>query len=233
MTARVAALYRYAVKSMDGTELSRVEVGPAGIPGDRGWALRETATGRPASAKRFPSLMLCKSRYLDEPTAGLPPPPAEVVLPDGNTTTTDDPKANALLSRLLGADVVFSRADDGSGHFDDRPLHLLTTAALATMRAKSGLDFDVRRFRPNVLIELDETGRPEDSWVGKTLTIGEISVRVVKPVKRCVMTTLPQPSLAAERGVLAEVLTGGGALGVYGEALNAGSWSTGTTIDLD
>ena len=233
MKARIKSLYRYAVKSMDGNELPSVSVGPSGIPGDRGWALRETATGRAASAKRFPVLMLCKSRYTDEPIAGKTPPPAEVVLPDGNTTTTDNPKANALLSRLLSTDVVFSRADDGSGHFDDRPLHLLTTAALATMRAKSGLDFDVRRFRPNVLIELDETGRPEDSWIGKTIRIGEISVRVVKPVKRCVMTTLPQPSLAAEKGVLAEILTDGGALGVYGEALSAGRWTTGAKIGLD
>jgi uncharacterized protein YcbX len=233
MNARISRLYRYAVKSMDGIELSGVSVGPSGIPGDRGWALRETATGRAASAKRFPLLMLCKSRCLDEPKAGSPPPPAEVVLPDGNITTTDNPKANALLSRLLSTDVVFARNDDGSGHFDDRPLHLLTTAALATMRAKSGLDFDVRRFRPNVLIELDETGRPEDTWIGKTLRIGEISVRVVKPVKRCVMTTLPQPSLASEKGVLAMLLTDGGALGVYGEALNSGRWSTGTTIGLD
>ena len=233
MNARIAALYRYPVKSMDGNELSGVAVGPSGMPGDRGWALRETATGRAASAKRFPSLMLCKARYSDEPVAGSPPPPAEVVLPDGNITTTDNPKANALLSRLLGTDVVFARNDDGSGHFDDRPLHLLTTAALATLRAKSGLDFDVRRFRPNVLIELDETGRPEDSWIGKTLTIGEISVRVVKPVKRCVMTTLPQPSLAEERGVLGMILTDGGALGVYGKALSAGRWTTGTKIDLD
>jgi uncharacterized protein YcbX len=233
MNARIKALYRYAVKSMDGNALSSVSVGPSGIPGDRGWALRETATGRAASAKRFPELMLCKAQYIDEPIAGSSPPPAEIELPDGSSTKTDDPQANALLSRLLGADVVFARNDDGAGHFDDRPLHLLTTASLTTMRGKTGLDFNVRRFRPNVLVSIDEPGRPEDSWVGKTLRIGEIFVRVVKPVKRCVMTTLAQPALASERGVLATVLADGGALGVYGEALSEGSWSTGTTIEMD
>ena len=58
MIARVAALFRYPVKSMEGAEHPRADVGPAGIPGDRGWALRETATGRTASAKRFAVLML-------------------------------------------------------------------------------------------------------------------------------------------------------------------------------
>jgi uncharacterized protein YcbX len=233
MSASVAALYRYAVKSMSGTELARVDVGPAGIPGDRGWALRENATGRAASAKRFPALMLCKARYVDEPAAGKALPPAEIELPDGTRARTDAPGANALLSRLLAADVAFGRSDDGGGHFDDLPLHFLTTAALATMRAETGLDFDARRFRPNVLVASDATGRPEDSWPGKTIQIGGIPVRVLKHVKRCVMTTLPQPALTHERGVLAEVLARGGALGVYGAALATGSWSVGDRIELD
>lgn len=232
MSARVAALYRYPVKSMGGEALSRAGVGPGGIPGDRGWALRERATGRAASAKRFPPLMLCKARFIDEPAAGQAPPPAEVELPDGTHTRTDAPDANALLSRLLGADVAFAREDDGAGHFDAKPLHFLTTATLAFMRAETGLDFDARRFRPNVLVELDAPGRPEDAWPGKTIRVGQISVRVLKPVKRCVMTTLPQPPLASEKGVLAAVLARGGALGVYGEAITAGAWSAGDSLEF-
>ncbi|MFI5363496.1 MAG: MOSC domain-containing protein [Elusimicrobiota bacterium] len=231
MSPRVAALYRYAVKSMAGTALARADVGPCGIPGDRGWALRETATGRVASAKRFPALLLCKARSVDEPSAKTPPPPAEIALPDGTLTRTDAPNAAALLSRLLGADVVFAREDDGAGHFDAKPLHLLTTATLSALRAETGLDFDARRFRPNVLIELDAPGRPEDAWPGMTMTVGGLRVRVLKPVKRCVMTTLPQPPLAEEKGVLAAVLARGGALGVYGEALGAGTWSAGDAVE--
>jgi uncharacterized protein len=231
MNARVAALYRYAVKSMGGVELARAAAGPGGIPGDRGWALREAGTGRAASAKRFPPLMLCKARYADEPSAGKAPPPAEVVLPDGTLTRTDAPGANALLSLLLGVEVAFGREDDGAGRFDAQPLHFLTTATLATMRGETGLDFDARRFRPNVLVALDAPGRPEDAWPGKILRVGALSVRILKPVKRCVMTTLPQPPLAAEKGVLAEVLARGGALGVYGEALACGSWSVGDPVE--
>lgn len=223
--ARVAALYRYPVKSMDGAELAHAAVGPGGIPGDRGWALRETATGKAASAKKFAILMLCRARYLDEPAAGAPPPPVEVTLPDGAVTRTDAPGANARLSRLLGTQVAFSREDDGAGHFDARPIHLLTTAALATMRAANGLDFDARRFRPNVLVDLDAPGRPEDAWPGRTIRVGAVFVRVLKPVARCVMTTLPQPELPASKGTFPAILADGGALGVYAEALSSGIWS--------
>ncbi len=175
--------------------------------------------------------MLCRARYLDEPAAGKPLPPAEIELPDGTRTRTDDPRANALLSRLLGAEAAFSREGDGAGHFDDRPLHFLTTAALAAMRARTGLDFDARRFRPNVLVDLDAPGRPEDAWIGRVLSVGEVPVRMLKPVKRCVMTTLPQPGLGAEKGTLASILADGGALGVYAEALGSGAWSRGDRIE--
>ncbi|MDE2143337.1 MAG: MOSC domain-containing protein [Elusimicrobia bacterium] len=216
---------------MDGSSLSAVPVGPAGIPGDRGWALKETGTGKTASAKKFAALMLCRAKYLGEPVPGDLLPPAEVRLPDGTTLRTDDPMSNAVLSRYLAVDVCFVQNDDGTGHFDDRPLHLLTTATLRSMRAKTNLDFDVRRFRPNVLIESDVQGRPEDAWVGTERRIGPVAVQVVKRVDRCVMTTLPQPDLPVSKGVFAAVYQDGGALGVYAQARAAGVWRVGDPVD--
>ncbi|MDE2143961.1 MAG: MOSC N-terminal beta barrel domain-containing protein [Elusimicrobia bacterium] len=227
---KIAALYRYAVKSMDGTSLTSVPVGPAGIPGDRGWALRETGTGKSASAKKYAPLMLCRAKYLGEPVMGKSLPPAEVRLPDGTTVRTDEITSNAVLSRFLAVDVCFVQSVDGGGHYDDRPLHLLTTATLRFMRAKTNLDFDVRRFRPNVLIESDVQGRPEDIWVGTERHIGPVAVQVVKHVDRCVMTTLPQPDLPVSKGVFAAVYQDGGALGVYAQARTAGVWRVGDPV---
>lgn len=229
---RVAALYRYPVKSMDGGALDRAAVVPGGLPGDRGWALRETGTGKTASAKKFAVLMRCRARFLDEPAAGAPPPPAEVELPDGTRTRTDAPGAGALLSRLLKAEVVFHRDDDGAGHFDAKPLHLLTTATLAAMRLKTGLDFDARRFRPNLLVELDAAGRPEDAWPGLTVRVGPVALEVLKPVTRCVMTTLPQPALPPAPGIFSAVFAEGGALGVYARALDSGTWRPGDAVEV-
>ncbi|MDE2491107.1 MAG: MOSC N-terminal beta barrel domain-containing protein [Elusimicrobia bacterium] len=229
MTARVAALRRYPVKSMGGEELASVPVLRAGIPGDRGWCLRETATGRVLSAKRFAPLLLCSARFLDEPRAGEPPPPAEVELPDGSRTRTDDPAGAAALSRLLGVEAAWSRQDAGGGHFDDHPLHLLTTAALKTMSA-SGEDFDARRFRPNVLIALEAPGRPEDAWPGGEVRLGTLALRVLKPVKRCVMTTLAQPGQAKAQRVLQVILASGGTLGVYARATEAGACAVGDAV---
>lgn len=226
--ARVAALRRYPVKSMDGEELTSADVTPSGIPGDRGWRLIEKTTGRPASAKRHAALMMCRARYLDEPVAGKALPPAEVILPDETKIRTDEPKAAELFSQLLKTDVEFVSAIHGA--FDAKPLHLISTATLQNLAETTRLDFDARRFRPNILVGTSEFKRIEDTWVGKTIQVGTIHVSVLKPVQRCVMTTLPQPTLPAARGIFETVFAEGGALGVYGEALASGAWKIGDAV---
>ena len=44
-TASVATVYRYPVKSMMGETLSEADIGEAGIPDDRGWAVRDEQRG--------------------------------------------------------------------------------------------------------------------------------------------------------------------------------------------
>ena len=223
----VAELWRYPVKSMYGAPLTSAAVTPRGIPGDRAWALIDRATGKPLSGKRHAKLMLCRSRYIDEPTETTVPP-AEMVLPDGTSLRTDDAKAGAVLSSFLNVDCV--PALSPGNHFDDRPLHIITDAALRSFRERTTLDFDVRRFRPNILVAVAGDGFPELSWVGKRVRLGALELDVAKPTKRCVMTTLPQPGLKEERGVLPAVVKDGGALGVYGAVLSSGALRVGDVV---
>lgn len=223
----LAELWRYPVKSMEGGRLPSCAVTPAGIPGDRAWALVERATGRALSAKRHARLMLCSAAFVDEPTAKAVPP-ALMSLPDGTAVRTDDAAAASVLSTYLGVDCapVLSPGN----HFDDRPLHLVSTATLRAFSARSGLDFDRRRFRPNILIAVDGDALLEPSWVGKTLRVGAVEVAVAKDTKRCVMTTLPQPGLGEARGHLTTVAQSGAILGVYGAALADGRLTVGDLV---
>ena len=51
----VREIWRYPVKSMAGERLDRGRVGARGLLGDRGWAIRDEATGEIHNAKRHPS----------------------------------------------------------------------------------------------------------------------------------------------------------------------------------
>jgi uncharacterized protein YcbX len=102
---RVTEIWRYPVKSMGGERLEQASVGRLGVPGDRGWALRDESAGEMRGAKKFPALLRCRARYLTEPT-GDKIPVAEITLPDGARVRSDEPGAAQVLSRLLDADVT-------------------------------------------------------------------------------------------------------------------------------
>ncbi len=89
----VQELWRYPVKSMVGEQLAQTTIASNGLPGDRGWALRDEAAGEIRGGKKLPELMRCSARYLREPGEG-DVPPAEITFPDGSSVTTDDAPAS-------------------------------------------------------------------------------------------------------------------------------------------
>lgn len=91
--------------------------------------------------------------------------------------------------------------------FDYGTVHLVTTAALARLRATYPTgDFDPRRFRPNLVVDTPEgPGFPEDAWIHSHLRIGEALFRAVVPTPRCVVPTLAQEDLPSDPGIMRAV----------------------------
>jgi hypothetical protein len=96
---------------MAGEKQATSFVGTFGIPGDRGWALREEATREVTNGKRIPLLMQCWARYREEPTGGLEQqetismPHVDITFPDGTRIGSDDASVNERLSHALGKQV--------------------------------------------------------------------------------------------------------------------------------
>ena len=111
----VREIWRYPIKSMGGESLAQCTAGVMGIPGDRGWALRDERAGEIRGAKKLPQLLLCKARYVAEP-GNDDVPPAEITLPDGARVRSDDPATSARLSELLGRSVTLWPRRPSSDH---------------------------------------------------------------------------------------------------------------------
>jgi uncharacterized protein len=101
----VAEIWRHPVKSMAGEQLENCSVGSLGIPGDRGWALRDEVTTEITNGKRIPLLMQCAARYQAEPSNGSIPK-VEITFPDGSRITSDDSNVNLRLTEELGKHVT-------------------------------------------------------------------------------------------------------------------------------
>jgi uncharacterized protein YcbX len=98
-------LWRYPVKSMAGERIERTSIGVQGIPGDRGWAVRDEVRGGIRGGKKLPGLMRCSARYPERSTDERARP-AEITLPDSSSFMTNAPDANRHLSAALGHEVT-------------------------------------------------------------------------------------------------------------------------------
>jgi uncharacterized protein len=94
--------------------------------------------------------------------------------------------------------------EGGVSHFDERPLHLVTTASLAALAGHYGGPVPTSRLRSNLLIDVGTAaGFVENGWSGQQLAIGtDLVISVREPMPRCVMVDLPQSDLPAAPGLL-------------------------------
>jgi uncharacterized protein YcbX len=121
--------------------------------------------------------------------------------------------------------------------FDAGVIHVLTTATLERLRELYPAGrFEVRRFRPNIVVETDTGIKDfvENVWIGHTLAIGDtVRLSITRPCSRCVMTTLPQADLPRDNGILrTAALHNRAKVGAYAAVLRGGTIRRGDEVRL-
>jgi hypothetical protein len=259
----IVSLWRYPVKSMMGEELNAAELTTGGLLGDRAYALVDRLDGKVATAKnprKWPQLFAFCAALADAATV-------RITLPDGGIVNSEQPDVHQILSRALEREVTLSappaltatKAEEywpdieGLDHrdtvtdfglpegtfFDCAFVHLLTTATLGRLRTLYPQGrFEVRRFRPNIVVETagGEEDFAENGWIGRTLAIGNGGVRlsITGPCPRCVMTTLAQGDLPQDTGILRTAAQHNGAhVGIYASVLHGGKVRRGDSVRLE
>jgi uncharacterized protein len=119
-------------------------------------------------------------------------------------------------------------------YFDAFPLLLLTDASLRRLAALAPASrVDVRRFRPNLLIETPEDGFPERAWCGKRLRVGGAVLAVTIACPRCVMITHGFDDLPRDPGLMRRVVReADGLVGVYASVAEPGPVRIGDAVEL-
>jgi MOSC domain-containing protein len=183
--------------------------------------------------RKWPRLFDFRATFIEPARAAAKVSPVRIALPDGTTVTTDQGDLNQILSKALNREVTLGATQrepvnaeeywpdmEGLDHrdtvtdftlpegtfFDCAMVHLLTTATLERLRELYPQGrFEVRRFRPNIVVQLAsaEKSFAENVWVGHTLAIGTaVRLNITGPCGRCVMTTLAQGDLSRDPGIL-------------------------------
>jgi len=215
--------------------------------------------------RKWPRLFDFRATFIEPPRAATKVPPVRIALPDGNTVTSDQGGFNQILSHALNREVTLGAAQRGAVNaeeywpdmegldhrdtvtdftlpeetfFDCAVVHLLTTATLDRLRELYPQGrFEVRRFRPNVVVQLgsDEKSFAENAWIGHPLAIGdEVRLNVTGPCARCVMTTLSQGDLPRDPGILRTAAQHNQVnVGVYAAVLRGGTIRRGDPVRLE
>lgn len=194
---RIAEIWRYPVKSLQGEQLDTAVITPGGIEGDRRYAIYDLQTGLGLTARRVPELLFAHARlHLGGEV--------EITLPDGSTASDDD-ALSAWLARpvaMRSADENIARRYENPSDFEhettaewnafegaDAAFHDSADVRVSLVSTTTIGAWDRRRFRPNILLD----GQGEDSLVGSPVSLGDATLDVGVQIKRCVMTTRPQP----------------------------------------
>lgn len=91
------------------------------------------------------------------------------------------------LNSPRAVDPDYARAGDVVSFSDGFPFLVLSEASVATLSKQAEVELDIRRFRPNLVIQGCEPFE-EDQW--RRIRIGQIEFELVKPCSRCIIPTI-------------------------------------------
>jgi uncharacterized protein YcbX len=101
------------------------------------------------------------------------------------------------------------------------PCHIITTATMDHFKKnRPESDWDIQRFRPNILVETAKgiSGLVEQHWLGKTLHIDNTSINCTGTAPRCGAITRKQQTFGFDKSMLRTIVNEAEQnLGIYGD----------------
>jgi uncharacterized protein YcbX len=210
---KVAAIWRYPVKSMAGERLDAISIDANGLMGDRVVQVYDRR-GQIVTARRFPRLLRLQA------TLGSDGEPRV----DGHPWDSREAADRVSAAVGLGARL---RRFDGPDRFEVLPLLVCTDGTLRMFGR------DVRRLRPNLLVDGVED-EAERAWPGATVRLPDAEIRLADLRARCVMTTYDPDTVEQDIDVLREIVRRfDGRLCLNAHVLRDGCVRVGDPVEID
>jgi ferredoxin-NADP reductase/uncharacterized protein YcbX len=249
MNPVLSRIIRYPIKGLPGESLERTHLVPGhGIPHDRRFAIENGS--RPAlghrkwaDCKHFVRLTVNENlvRYAvryDHQVRHL-----SITTPRSHTQGVflDSEAQCAAFARFLTAEFASDHAgavklteherDLAYWDFDDAPLSIINLRSVEALSDLAQESLDPDRFRGNLMLEgLDPW--EELGWVGRTIELDGLVLRITAPIERCVAINVDPVTARAGESVLhlLQQNFGHAYCGVYAQVISGGHLHTGARV---
>ena len=220
----IHSLYLYPVKSLAGVAVESFALDDFGPVGDRRWMIVD-ASQRFVSQRSHPELACVSTRFEGQDVVISIPGEDDFILVPGAgrqqvgvwkdqvQAVSGPDRASAALSRYCGeslclvymSDHVFRRVDPDwvpayrrVSFSDGFPFLVTNQASLQELNSRLEHPVGMDRFRPNIVIS-GAGPWEEDGW--STLDFQNVSLSLVKPCSRCILTTVdPRTGVRSPEG---------------------------------
>lgn len=255
---RLISAWRYPVKGMRGEEMDELFISYSGAYGDRVFAFKSPGApeGFPFhTAREQEDLLLYCPKFRNGDKTVMPPNLAaavaiapgatptypiretfavDVIKPDGSVVPIEDAGLLEEIrqSRDDGAEVHLSYSERPAT--DCRPISIFSIASARQLAEEIGCPIDVRRFRPNMCIDMEAGGFAENTLIGKNIKIGDtVILSILERDPRCKMIALDPDTGDHDPKILQHVARAhDGHAGLYAAVLNEGMVRPGDEIKL-
>lgn len=126
-------------------------------------------------------------------------PDVEGINPEKRGKFTESKLGTAFFERVGQESAV-----PAGSFMDIYPLSIITSSTLEYLqKLRPESNFDLRRFRMNIILKTSEEGFVENDWLKKEMRIQDsVRIQVTIPDPRCVMTTLAQEGFPRDNQIM-------------------------------
>lgn len=230
----LSQINRYPVKSFAGEQLSSCRIESYGLYGDRFCAFyddSQSGFARYLTARDIPDMLAYKARLIEGAVT--------VTSPDGRTFSWNEDLLQEMQQYTKRPMTLSSYK---APHYENPELMSVDQASVLIVADSSlrkleilwGNRLDARRFRPSLIVAVDDDTVDEADWIGRRLTVGDsVELQVDVHCRRCSMITIDPDSLARDPSLLRKVneeldLN----FGVYASVRTTGLVRAGDTVGL-
>lgn len=235
----IKEIIRHPVKSFGGESVAETRLMPYGLYGDRSHAFLDTSRpGRFLTITQAPEMATFSACFSGKEQDNMFP--AVIIrMPDGSSVKWGDSRIREYLENLTGVkteQIQYSPKSVPLGPIEEEHLQLVSAASLKKLGEMLGREVDHRRFRPNIIIDIEgSVPFAEESWFGKKLIIGSggSAIRIKRHCERCQIITVDPEDAGKDASLLKMVAKErNNHFGIYASVLSTGLIRTGDAIYL-